>query len=518
MGFTPQSAQKRLSLCETNVSHSKTGKEGTPLTKRKSLDVDIVIAPTESTSEESDEDNTSATEAAKSPELGSGSGSSDSDDSLPPYPAPERQSPEPEKPLPPPPTLQYSSSTTTAPLPPPPSATSVPPLNPTKSPSLLKSRINSSTNLSSPSKGSVKSSSRLQLFSNSLSKSSMATFKTVTAPQTSVAVSRQLPAPMRSIADSPRLPLPSQAPDSKAPSSLLTFRKINPEEGKKEAVESPGSRVAAAIKPPLEPPTSKISAIKPQLESPASRISVVKPPVEPPRKISGMKPPLESPSSRISAIKPPVELPVSKTFVNKPPLEPPASRISSIKPPVEPPVSRISALKSPAKKPVPTTDLSKVKIPQKNDCRSSDVNNPGTDSSVLHINRSMKRVSKIATTQISSINRHDTASFSSFKMKCPEDDSPSVEQKEGKTIVYIENNTGNKLKAPSSILPRERSKMLSPKPQVKSQTPTSPSPSPSPSKLKPGRYGGKSLSVDSGSFRALENGSGSFTIEAASGI
>ena len=62
MGFTPQSAQKRLSLCETSVSHSKTGKEGTPLTKRKSLDVDIVIAPTESTSEESDEDNTSATE------------------------------------------------------------------------------------------------------------------------------------------------------------------------------------------------------------------------------------------------------------------------------------------------------------------------------------------------------------------------------------------------------------------------------------------------------------------------
>ena len=485
MGFTPQSAQKRLSLCETTVNHSKTGKEGTPLTKRKSLDVDIVIAPTESTSEESDEDNTSGTEAAKSPELvsGSGSGSSDSDDSLPPYPATEKHSSDTEKPLPPPPpTLEFN--TNPGPLPPPPPSNKSLPLPPTKSP-VFKSRINTSSNITSnitsPSKGSIKSSSRLQLFGNSPSKSSMATFKTVTAPQTSVAVSRQLPAPMRSIADSPRLPLPNKSPDSKAPSSLLTFKKINPEEAKKEALESGGSRISS-IKPPVEPPTSRISAIKPPVvESPT-------------RKISSIKAPLEPPNSRISTIKPPVE--------------PPNSKLSAIKPQLEPPNSRISAIKSPAKKSAPTTDLSKVKIPQKNDCRSSDVNNPGTDSSVLHINRSLKRVSKIATTQISSINRHDTASFSSFKLKCPEDDSPSVEQKEGKTIVYIENNTGNKLKAPSSILPKERSKMLSPKPQVKSQAPASPSPSPSPSKLKPGRYGGKSLSVDSVTVNSLENSHG----------
>ena len=386
VGLNPQAAQKRLSLCETT---DQGGKEEKLQVKRKSLDVDIVIAPTESTSEESDEDNTSANDAPKSPELGSGS--SDSDDSLPPYPAMEKQSSEAERPLPPPPpTLELP--TTTAP---PPAPTASLQSSPTKSPNLPAKNTTSTSPATS--KSLIKPSSRLQLFGNSPSKSSMATFKTVTAPQTSVAVSRQLPAPMRSIADSPKLPLPSKAADSKTQSS--------------------GG-------------PSKISAVGSSLST-----------------------------------------------------------------------------KHPAKKCEPSPDLKsdlKLKIPQKNDCRAPDVNSTGTESSVLHINRSMKRVSKIATTQISSINRHDTTSFSSFKgQKCPEDGSPSVEQKAGKTIVYIENNAGNN-KAPNSILSKERSKMLSPKPPDKSPLGQS-QPTQSPSKLRPGRYGNKSLSVDSGSLLEHNN-------------
>ena len=394
-GFSPQSAQKRLSLCETSDPPEKEEKS---LVKRKSLDVDIVIAPTESTSEESDEDNTSANEAPKSPELGSGS--SDSDDSLPPYPAMEKHSSQSEQPLPPPPPIPMDL--TPSPLPPPPLDLPPPPL-PDPPPSLQSLPVRSPKTAvkagPSPTTGKslAKPSSRLQLLSGSPSRSSTATFKTVTAGQTSVAVSRQLPAPMRSIADSPRLPLPSKAPDTK------------PQSG--------------------EVPANKISGLGTSL---------------------------------------------------------------SIKPPT--------------KKCEPPTDGLKLKTPEKNDCRTPDVNSPGRDSSVLHINRSLKRVSKIATTQISSINRHDTTSFSSFKgQKCPEDESPSVtsvEQKAGKTIVYIENNAGNKLRAPSSILPKERSKMVSAKTPDKSQLGQSQS-IPSPSKLKQSRYGNKSLSVDSASV--LEN-------------
>merc|ERR1719394_658803 len=53
MGFTPQSAQKRLSLCESSIKGSKTDSMKKDLPKRKSLDADVVLT---SPSEDSDED------------------------------------------------------------------------------------------------------------------------------------------------------------------------------------------------------------------------------------------------------------------------------------------------------------------------------------------------------------------------------------------------------------------------------------------------------------------------------
>ena len=193
LAFTP----KRLSLCETSVTVNNSESSKEELTKRKSLDADIVL--TTESEEDSDEDSdkvdslpppppsapaTSTTSTAR--KLSPEAGSSDSDDSLPPFPAVDKQGSDSDKPLPPPPaTLQGFS---------------------------LKEKQDKFKSSGS----AIQSSSRIQLFTTPPSRSSVATFKTVSAPQTSVAVSRQLQAPKRSIADSPRLPLPRKPPADEA--------------------------------------------------------------------------------------------------------------------------------------------------------------------------------------------------------------------------------------------------------------------------------------------------------------
>ena len=193
LAFTP----KRLSLCETSVTVNNSESSKEELTKRKSLDADIVL--TTESEEDSDEDSdkvdslppppppapaTSTTSTAR--KLSPEAGSSDSDDSLPPFPAVDKQGSDSDKPLPPPPaTLQGFS---------------------------LKEKQDKFKSSGS----AIQSSSRIQLFTTPPSRSSVATFKTVSAPQTSVAVSRQLQAPKRSIADSPRLPLQRKPPADEA--------------------------------------------------------------------------------------------------------------------------------------------------------------------------------------------------------------------------------------------------------------------------------------------------------------
>ena len=193
---------KRLSLCETSVTVNKSESPKEELTKRKSLDADIVL--TTESEEDSDEDSDKvdslppppppapATTTSTARKLSPEAGSSDSDDSLPPFPAVDKQGSDSDKPLPPPPsTLQGFS---------------------------LKEKQDKFKSSGS----AIQSSSRIQLFTSPPSRSSVATFKTVSAPQTSVAVSRQLQAPKRSIADSPRLPLPRKPPADEAAADLLS--------------------------------------------------------------------------------------------------------------------------------------------------------------------------------------------------------------------------------------------------------------------------------------------------------
>ena len=195
-------ASKRLSLVETSSAVSN--KEP----KRKSLDADVVLKDAESDEEVSDRSQEQPPPPAPaglvrkpSPEAGS----SDSDDSLPPYPAMMgKQNSDADKPLPlPPPELSIDAG--------------------------FHNRESKPK-----SQGSViQAGSRLQLFAQPASRSSMATFKKVSAPQTSVAVSRQLQAPKRSIADSPKLPLPNKPPSDKlSPPSKLNINRNSSSDAK----------------------------------------------------------------------------------------------------------------------------------------------------------------------------------------------------------------------------------------------------------------------------------------------
>ena len=200
IGFTPESVQKRLSLCEMSPPLPRARSEDDP-GKRNSLDVDLVLPPPPS-EEDLHEDSLSkkmvqirarvsspSPVRKSSPELGS----SDSDDSLPPYPVEEFTRLDLDKPLPPPPvslTLPPPLSSDTfsdvfpdQSLPPPPAFPS-PPL-------LTSTPLKKSGNLSF-----TKASALL-----APPGSTLASYKKVTAPHTSVAVSRSITAPQKRIAD-----------------------------------------------------------------------------------------------------------------------------------------------------------------------------------------------------------------------------------------------------------------------------------------------------------------------------
>jgi len=200
LGFTPQSAQKRLSLCESSVKNTKPSfiKDQSP--KRKSLDVDLVLAPETATVMLKVENNnispqlmpvkkipspptTKLLQRKPSPDLGS----SDSDDSLPPYPNIDKQKIELDQPLPPPPESLEKTFT----------------IKNVKSAVIV-------TTSTIPTAPTMKSSPRM---------SSFQTFKTL--PPTAVAVSRSIPAPQRSIADSPRLPPKTVAEPKPNPTSQV---------------------------------------------------------------------------------------------------------------------------------------------------------------------------------------------------------------------------------------------------------------------------------------------------------
>ena len=245
IGFTPQSAQKRLSLCETVVKTSKVEglvKEEAP--KRKSLDIDLVVPPD---AEDSDPEDSPLTKKLieirrgspqrkgdsprkPSPELGS----SDSDDSLPPYPAEDKARLDPDHPLP---------------LPPPPVCEPLP-----APPSLM---VKPSPKLEKPTPSIPNGLSRQSLLSSALSsRSSLVTYKTVSAPLTSVAVSRTLPAPQRSIADSPRLPFKKLPEKTESPAQTTSLNKVSvPEENppnELEIPEDPSEKTSNAVGPRRE--------------------------------------------------------------------------------------------------------------------------------------------------------------------------------------------------------------------------------------------------------------------------
>ena len=113
MGFTPESAQKRLSLCESTSLKSPGRSEQfrKEVSKRNSLDSDVMLT---TESEDSDEDKFSELPSPPPPpppppqvknsrKSSPEAGSSDSDDSLPPYPVMEKNNSDSEIPLPPPP-------------------------------------------------------------------------------------------------------------------------------------------------------------------------------------------------------------------------------------------------------------------------------------------------------------------------------------------------------------------------------------------------------------------------------
>merc|ERR1719336_1882157 len=223
IGFTPQSAQKRLSLCETFVKTKVESPTKEEVPKRKSLDIDIVVPPD---AEDSDPEDSPLTKKLNeirrgspqrmsdsprkpSPELGS----SDSDDSLPPYPTEARLDLDQPLLLPPPPPV-------CEPLPVAPSLTVKPSSKLEKSTPSIPNGLPRQSLLSS--------------------RSSLVTYKTVSAPLTSVAVSRTLPAPQRSIADSPRLPFKKLPENTESPVQTNPVEKVPvPDEKTPQELEIP---------------------------------------------------------------------------------------------------------------------------------------------------------------------------------------------------------------------------------------------------------------------------------------
>jgi len=418
IGFTPQSAQKRLSLCETFIKQNKTEQKEEEGPKRKSLDIDIVLPPDSEDSDSEDPNMSKKLDEIRkmtppfisprkpSPELGS----SDSDDSLPPYPTTEKPRIDLDKPLPPPPpSLEFSY---TGP-------------EPKASPSRV-----TTLNKSVPKVG---------LFASSPAKSSLATYKTVTAPQTSVAVSRQLPAPQRNIADSPRLPykkLPQKADLSpqiisfqKAPiSDEKNFNELEITETNENLSNNKGEKISSKINQSNHLSSSANSP--PDLANP------------------------HRPASRL------------KHFTRKKLADNGTTQHSS---------EEVTASQTETN----SSELSKS------------------------TSRPQKRFSKTGTTHASTITPPDK-SFSTFKGKAKVQDgdsqgtnnSLSFNQKGGKTIVYIENNSTQRLKGlkpPTSLL--AKGQLRAPSPQTTQES--SAQSSTHTATVRRGKYGGKSLSADS---------------------
>merc|ERR1719394_980452 len=93
MGFTPQSAQKRLSLCESSIKGNKTDNMKKDFPKRKSLDADVVLtSPSEDSDEDSDKINDlpppppAPAPGPAPPPAQQESGRKSSPEALPPYP------------------------------------------------------------------------------------------------------------------------------------------------------------------------------------------------------------------------------------------------------------------------------------------------------------------------------------------------------------------------------------------------------------------------------------------------
>jgi len=420
IGFTPQSAQKRLSLCESFIKNNKSEpRKDEEATKRKSLDIDIDLVPPDS--EDSDGEDPSVSKKMNeirkitppfvsprkpSPELGS----SDSDDSLPPYPTTEKPRVDIDKPLPPPPpSLDFTYNVAANPIP-------------------------KSILTTTPSKLT----SGAQLFTSSPSKSSLATFKTVTAPQTSVAVSRQLPAPQKSIADSPRLPFKKLPQKTDLSPQIISFQKAPASDEKNlnelEITETP-KNLTTIDKSSTK--TKQANHLSSSTNSPSD---------------------LANPHRSTSRL---------KHFTRKKLADTSSTSHSS----------------------------EEVIVGQTNS------NSSGLSKST---SRQQKPSTKNGALQISSTNTPEK-SFSTFKgrPKVQENDSQmsnsslSFNQKGGKTIVYIENPSSSRskgLRPPTSLMTKGQLRGPSPSRAQDSAQSTS---SNQTATVRRGKYGGKSLSVDS---------------------
>eukprot|EP00090_Calanus_glacialis_P014558 TRINITY_DN23370_c0_g1_i1.p1 TRINITY_DN23370_c0_g1~~TRINITY_DN23370_c0_g1_i1.p1 ORF type:complete len:1795 (+),score=259.45 TRINITY_DN23370_c0_g1_i1:414-5798(+) len=421
IGFTPQSAQKRLSLCESFIKQNKTEPKKEESTKRKSLDIDIdIVLPPESEDSDGEDLNMSkklheirkmtppfVSPRKPSPELGS----SDSDDSLPPYPATEKPRIDLDKPLPPPPpSLDYTYT------------------GPEPTAESTKATVQS------------KLTPRTPMFPNSPAKSSLATYKTVTAPQTSVAVSRQLPAPQRSIADSPRLPYKKLPQKADLSPQIISFRKapISDEKNFNELeITETNENLSTNTNEKLNSKINQSNHLSSSANSP---------------------PDLANPHR-------------------------PASRLKHF--------TRKKLADN-----CTTLHSSEEVIASQTDTNSSELSKSTS--------RPQKRFSKIVTTHVSTITQPDK-SFSTFKAigKVQDADSQgannslSFNQKAGKTIVYIENSSTSRLKGlkPPTSLPT-KGQLRAPSPQT-TQESSSTQGATHTATVRRGKYGGKSLSVDS---------------------
>jgi len=421
IGFTPQSAQKRLSLCESFIKQNKTETKQEENPKRKSLDIDIdIVLPPESEDSDGEDPNMSkklneirkmtppfVSPRKSSPELGS----SDSDDSLPPYPTTEKPRIDLDKPLPPPPpSLDFSY---TGPEP--------------------KAQM---TRASVPTKLTPKT----PMFTNSPAKSSLATYKTVTAPQTSVAVSRQLPAPQRSIADSPRLPYKKLPQKTDLSPQIISFRKapISDEKNFNELeITETNENLSTNINEKISTKINQSNHLSSSANSP---------------------PDLANPHR-------------------------PASRLKHF--------TRKKLADN-----CTTPHSSEEVIASQTETNSSELSKSTS--------RPQKQFSKTGTTHISAIAPPDK-SFSTFKGKAKVQDSDSqgannslsFNQKGGKTIVYIENSSTQRLKGlkpPTSLL--TKGQLRAPSPQTTQESSSTQSAAHT-ATVRRGKYGGKSLSVDS---------------------